>query len=81
MTASPAAPVTGDLPRVRITINSADLQTLQLLPGIGRVVAERIITERRERGRFRDIDDLATRVTGIGKKTGPALQPYVRFDE
>jgi len=49
-----------------ININTADAQTLQLLPGIGPAIAERIIAHRETHGAFRIIEEI-TDVSGIGE--------------
>lgn len=55
-------------PKRKININQADAKTLDAeLPGIGPVIAERIIQERTRRGGFRRVDDLLD-VSGIGAK-------------
>ena len=51
-----------------ININTADAKQLQELPGIGPVLAERIIQYRMENGYFSRPEDLK-RVSGIGEKT------------
>lgn len=52
----------------RININTATLQELQTLGGIGPVMARRIIEYRQTYGGFSAVDDL-TNVKGIGEKT------------
>lgn len=59
-----------------IDINKASKQELMRLPGIGEVMAERIITARKERP-FETPEDLL-RVPGIGKKKLEQLRPYIR---
>lgn len=49
----------------RININTADAETLQRLPGIGEVLAKRIVAYRTEHGPFSSIQDLEL-VDGIG---------------
>jgi competence protein ComEA len=51
-----------------ININTASGEQLQDLPGIGQVVAERIIAYRTENGSFASADDLL-KVKGIGVAT------------
>lgn len=63
----------------RIDINSADRDTLSLLPGIAQGKAQRIVDDRHAHGVFVDADDL-TRVPLIAEKTAAAMQPWVRFD-
>ena len=51
-----------------IDLNQATIRELTLLPGIGTVLAQRILADRRNNGRFHSIEDLG-RVPGIGPKT------------
>ena len=52
----------------KININTASALILDTLPGIGPVLAERIISYREEHGPFSSIEDLGN-VEGIGSKT------------
>jgi competence protein ComEA len=49
---------------------------LETLPGIGVVLAERIVAYRSIHGAFRQINDLAN-VSGIGEKRLRRLEPFV----
>ncbi len=60
-----------------IDVNQADAAELQKLPGVGPVMASRIIAER-EKSPFHNPEDLR-RVSGIGPKTLEKLRPFVRF--
>lgn len=55
-----------------VNINTADVDTLTALPGIGRVLAERIVAYRRQNGHFRAIEEI-TKVEGIGEKKAEAI--------
>ena len=75
--ASPAASVaTADSLASRVNINLASASELEDLPGIGGVLAARIIAFRDEQGPFRSVDDLI-HVQGISKRTIDALRDYV----
>ena len=59
-----------------IDINSASTAALDLLPGIGPVLAERIVEYREENGDFLLPEDLLA-VEGIGKATLEELREYI----
>ena len=61
----------------RIDVNTADEPTLQLLPGVGPALSQRIIEERQRRP-FGSADDLQ-RVNGIGPRLAERIAPYVIF--
>ena len=58
-----------------ININTADSALLQQLPGIGQVLAERIIAYRTEHGPFETLSQL-TLVPGIGPDRLEGLKDY-----
>ena len=62
----------------RMDINTASPQQLQLLPGIGETLAQRIVDYRTEHGSFTSIEDLM-KVSGIGEKKFEALKPYIKI--
>ena len=51
----------------KIDINNADIEELKILPGVGPVIAKRIIEYRKIHGRFNTIEEIM-KVKGIGKK-------------
>ncbi|MCH7663262.1 MAG: ComEA family DNA-binding protein [Chloroflexi bacterium] len=67
-------------PTFPININTASLDELQVLPGIGPVKAQRIIDYRDENGRFESIDELLN-VTGIGPATFEQFKDLITVDE
>ena len=60
----------------RLDINRATMEELQQLPGIGEVLARRVIERRTAHGPFRTVDELRE-VTGIGDKRLERLRPLV----
>jgi competence protein ComEA len=56
--------------------NSATAAELQLLPGIGPAIAERIVAYRKEHGKFTSIDALGE-VKGIGPRILERIRPYL----
>ena len=60
----------------RVNLNSATAAQLEELPGVGPVLAGRIIDWRTEHGRFASVDELGE-ISGIGDKIFAALQPKV----
>lgn len=63
-----------------LDINAADEAQLDLLPGIGAVLAERIVTYREEHGPFSKTEDLMN-VEGIGEGIYGEIQDLVTVGE
>ena len=59
-----------------INLNTATVDQLETLPGIGQKTAERIIEYRTKSGGFKRIEDLMN-VKGIGEKSFLKLKPLV----
>lgn len=60
----------------RVNINTADAEALTRLPGIGPVLADRIVADRDSAGPYRTADDLL-RVRGIGPATLERLRTRI----
>jgi len=60
----------------RININTASKAQLTDLPGIGNVLAERIVDYRARNGAFNTIEDIRN-VTGIGERRFEAIQDLI----
>jgi competence protein ComEA len=64
----------------KIDINRAEPWLLEALPGIGEVLAQRIIDHRSENGLFRTLEDLL-KVSGIGQGTLDNIRDYVTVSD
>ncbi len=62
----------------RIDPNTADRDTLCLLPEIGPGLAQRVVDDRQANGPFDDAQDMQ-RVKMVGEKTAAAVSPWVTF--
>lgn len=63
----------------RVNINTAGVDELQTLPGIGQVLAQRIIDSRTQYGEFRIPEDIL-RVSGIGQSTLSKILDYITVE-
>jgi competence protein ComEA len=67
-------------PDMRIDVNSAPATRLEVLPGVGPRLAQRIVADRVERGPFASVDDL-DRVTGVGPAIVRRVRPFAVADQ
>jgi competence protein ComEA len=76
-----AAPAPGHAPsgaaprRAAIDLNRADARELDGLPGIGPVIARRIVLQRRRFGPFQGVDELLA-VRGVGPRLLERIRPW-----
>ena len=70
--AAPGAPSAGGL----VSLNTATLEQLDGLPGVGPVTAQKILSWRDTHGSFSAVDELLE-IDGIGEKTLAELAPLV----
>jgi competence protein ComEA len=62
--------------KFQVDVNRADWPELIQLPGIGPTLAQRLIDDREQNGKFRDVEELS-RVGGIGPRTLERIRPYI----
>ncbi len=66
-------------PEKPVNLNTATVEELAQLPGIGEVTARRIVRHREKSGKFRSVDELLV-VRGISQKKLEALRPYLTVE-
>ena len=59
-----------------VDVNEATWPEIIQLPGLGEVLAQRVVADRTSNGPFRNVDEL-TRVDGIGVKTLEKIRPFL----
>lgn len=64
----------------KIDINNADIEALKTLPGVGPVIARRIIEYRKTHGRFNTIEEIKN-VKGIGEKKFKEIKEIITVKE
>lgn len=62
----------------KIDLNTATCEQLQLIPGVGTVIAQRIVDYRTEANGFHTVEELMN-VNGIGEKTFSKIKEYVKI--
>jgi competence protein ComEA len=62
----------------QVNLNTADVTGLDALPGVGPVLAQRILDWRTAHGRFTSLDEL-DEVSGIGDKLMAEIRPHARL--
>ncbi|MFJ4435996.1 helix-hairpin-helix domain-containing protein [Streptomyces sp. NPDC088923] len=68
----------GTAPGTSVSLNAASLDQLDGLPGVGPVLAQRILDHRVAHGGFGSVEELRE-VTGIGERRFAELREYVRL--
>ena len=74
---APTMGAIADVEPLRLDVNSASADELELLPSVGPALAAKIVADRAARGPFKCVADL-DRVSGIGPATLEEIAPYVR---
>jgi len=70
---------TAPVDRTLVNINTATLEQLDTLPGIGPVIAQRIIDYRANMGEFQSIETI-TEVSGIGEATFAKIKELITIE-
>jgi competence protein ComEA len=62
------------MPARALDVNTATVEQLRAIRGVGPKTAETIVKERERNGRFESMEDLSDRVRGIGPRRAQALE-------
>jgi competence protein ComEA len=71
-----AAAAAGSEAAAQVDINTASVEELMTVPGIGQVIAQRIVEFRDKNGPYKSIDDLL-KVQGIGEKSLARIREHL----
>lgn len=72
-TAAPKSAATAAAP---VNLNTATVEQLATIPGVGPKMAERIIDYRQKNGGFKKVEDLMN-VSGVGEKSFLKMKPLI----
>ncbi len=72
-------PAQQEMATERLNLNTATVEELVQIKGIGETLARRIVEYRDQHGPFRSVDDLL-QVKGIGEKKLKAMRPFVTVE-
>lgn len=76
-TISTSTNATGKNQNVKININTATQTELETLPGIGPSIANKIVSYRRENGKFKNIEEIK-KVSGIGESKYNKIKELIK---
>lgn len=69
------------LPGDTVNINTAGIEELCLIPGVGDTIAQRIIDWRAENGSFASIDEFVDAIDGIGENNIEDMRMYLTLED
>jgi competence protein ComEA len=75
----PDAQISPEENKGKVDINAATLADFDSIPGIGPVIAQRIIDYRKTKGIFKSVEDIKE-VKGIGEKTFEKIKNYIEVN-
>jgi competence protein ComEA len=66
-------------PEAKVNINTATVEELAKLPGVGKSIAQRIVNHREKSGKFRNVEELLV-IRGISRRKLEQLLPLITVD-
>jgi len=67
-------------PAGKVNINTATVQQLATLPGVGEKLAARIVEYRQKAGGFKSVHEMVN-VRGVGEKSLTRIEPYLTIGD
>jgi competence protein ComEA len=80
LVSGPAMAAGKPAPTAKVNINTASVEQLTTLPGVGPKLAARIVEYRQKSGTFRSTQELIN-VRGVGEKNFAKLEPWLSVGE
>ena len=80
LVSGPAMAAGKPAPTAKVNINTASIEQLTTLPGVGPKLAARIVEYRQKSGTFRSAQELLN-VRGIGEKNLVKIEPWLSVSE
>ena len=80
VTAAPAFAAPAKAPAGKVNLNSATVEQLSTVPGVGPKLAARIVEQRQKSGGFKAVEDILT-VKGIGEKSFAKMQGHLTLGD
>jgi len=69
----------GESANKKINLNQATSEELEVIPGLGPILSQKIIEYRKAKGSFRKLEDLM-QVSGIGPKKFEQIKDYLTLE-
>jgi len=78
--AGPVAAAGKPAPQAKVDLNTASIEQLTTLPGVGKALAARIVEYREKAGRFSRTEELMN-VKGVGEKSFHKIEAWLTVSE
>ena len=80
VSSGPTFAASAKAPAGKVNLNTATVEQLTTVPGVGPTLAARIVEQRQKSGSFKSVQEILT-VKGIGEKNLVKIQPYLTVGE
>ena len=80
VSSGPTFAASAKAPAGKVNLNTATVEQLTTVPGVGPKLAARIVEQRQKSGSFKSVQEILA-VKGIGEKNLVKIQPYLTVGE